>query len=299
MTLSKASGAEPNATPIDLAIVEGDRAVDTHATYPRCPPTCKGGVSSVHPATQQIEGEDLEQERGLVGVERIGGNLADAEAALQFGDERFDGGAIVVATTELVGVVDEVVGDEDVDRVVEVLTEARLLAAEPVVGPHGEDPPLARGPVFAREVDLGHLPRGLALRVAFHGEPVSRRPDGTDEVRGLPELDEEPGSFIVDRTENWATIAAGIDAHREECRRSRGLAQPLDPLHDVQLAQTAIAWAEPSPDDRPRLSDTGQNRMITWTPVVARVGAGQGALLFAKQRHHRRVDVGEDFAAPS
>src|SRR5580658_9459120 len=215
MTLSKASGAEPNATPIDLAIVEGDRAVDTHATYPRCPPTCKGGVSSVHPATQQIEGEDLEQERGLVGVERIGGNLADAEAALQFGDERFDAGAIVVATTELVGVVDEVVGDEDVDRVVEVVPEARLLAAEPVVGPHCEDAPLAWGPVLAREVDLGHLPCGLPLSVAFHGEPVSRRPDGTDEVRRLPELDEEPGSFIVDRTEERSSPKGGLSSEGE------------------------------------------------------------------------------------
>jgi hypothetical protein len=38
-------------------------------------------MARLHPATQQIEGEDFQQERRFVGIEAVGGDLADTEAA--------------------------------------------------------------------------------------------------------------------------------------------------------------------------------------------------------------------------
>jgi hypothetical protein len=72
-------------------------------------------MARLHPAAQQVECEDLQQERRFVGVEAVGGHLSDAEAALELREDRLDASAVVVASGQFVGVVDGVVGDVDVN----------------------------------------------------------------------------------------------------------------------------------------------------------------------------------------
>src|SRR5690606_3400992 len=71
------------------------------------------------PTTHQVVGEELDQERGLVGGETRGGDLADAEAVFQLGDQWLNAGAVVVDAGEIVDVAVVVVGDEELDREVE------------------------------------------------------------------------------------------------------------------------------------------------------------------------------------
>ncbi len=92
-------------------------------------PVSDGGRLLLHPTSEQVEGEELEQERGLVGVEGFGGDFSDGESALELSDDGLDACAPVVATCEVVGVVGMVVGDVEVRRVVHILPEARLMAA--------------------------------------------------------------------------------------------------------------------------------------------------------------------------
>ena len=76
------------------------------------------------PPAHQVVGEELEQERGFVGVEVGGGGLADAEGVLEFCNERLDAGAVVVEAGEVVDVAEPIAGDVDVDRVVAVVPQS-------------------------------------------------------------------------------------------------------------------------------------------------------------------------------
>src|SRR5271165_5106005 len=91
------------------------------AAQPRRAPRGERSMPSLHPASQQVEGEHLKQECRLVCGEGIGGGFADAEASLELADDRLDARAVIVATPELVGVVRPVVGGVDVHREVQVL----------------------------------------------------------------------------------------------------------------------------------------------------------------------------------
>jgi hypothetical protein len=54
--------------------------MDADAADPRRSPGSEDAVAILHPAAQQVEGEHLEEERGFVGVEAVGGDLADFSA---------------------------------------------------------------------------------------------------------------------------------------------------------------------------------------------------------------------------
>jgi hypothetical protein len=63
-------------------------------------------------AAHYVVGEELEQEKGVIGVEVVAGDLADAPAVLQLSNRRFDLSASVVFECDLVGIGEPVVGDE-------------------------------------------------------------------------------------------------------------------------------------------------------------------------------------------
>src|ERR1700676_1079965 len=73
------------------------RDMDADASDPRRSPRRYCTMTSLDPAAQQVEGQDLEQERRFVGVEGVGGDFADAKAAFELADDRLDAGAVVVA----------------------------------------------------------------------------------------------------------------------------------------------------------------------------------------------------------
>src|ERR1700691_1864089 len=81
--LPSAAGAEQSTGHLHADAAEPWRAPRGDATM-----TC------LHPAAEQVEGEHLEQERRLVGVEAVGGDLADPEAALQLTDDGLYPGAV-------------------------------------------------------------------------------------------------------------------------------------------------------------------------------------------------------------
>src|ERR1019366_2917493 len=98
----------------------------------------------------------------------------------ELGDDRLDAGAIVVTASERVGVVHVIVGGEDVDGEVQILPEARLIAAVSHVGAHGEDAPLAGWPIPALEIDLRDLPRRLSESVTIGSDPSLGSPHRAD-----------------------------------------------------------------------------------------------------------------------
>jgi len=65
------------------------------AADPRRAPCCKRGRAVDGVTAQEIVRQQLDEERGVIGVEVGRRHLADAESALQFSDERLDTGAAV------------------------------------------------------------------------------------------------------------------------------------------------------------------------------------------------------------
>ncbi len=71
------------------------------------------------PPTHQVVGEELEQERGFVGVEVGGGGPADAEGVLEFCNERLDASAVAA-------------GSDGCAEVTEIASRARIRDVEPL-----------------------------------------------------------------------------------------------------------------------------------------------------------------------
>ena len=61
---------------------ESSRDLDADAADPRHAPVSDGGRLLLHPASEQVEGEELEQERRLVGVEGFGGDSSAKRSTL-------------------------------------------------------------------------------------------------------------------------------------------------------------------------------------------------------------------------
>src|SRR5690606_22551688 len=76
------------------------------------------GTAGEHPPPQEVEGEDLDEESGLVGVEPAGRDAPDREVLFELANSALDRGARVVAQGDFVGIAVKVVGDEELHGVV-------------------------------------------------------------------------------------------------------------------------------------------------------------------------------------
>lgn len=86
-----------------------------------------------HESPQEVVGEELEQEHGVVGIEAGAGDLAEPERVFQITDDRLDLGPSVVLGRYLLGGREPVVGHVELDGFVGVL-DAELLSRATLCG---------------------------------------------------------------------------------------------------------------------------------------------------------------------
>ena len=100
--------------------------------------------------------------------------------------------------------------------------------------------------------------------------------------------------FLVDRAHHGRAVPGCVDANTNHSLRAGGLAQAIDPGGDggrVGVAEGRVTGAKLAADDGVRLRAAGQDRVVARATVIARIVAGQRALVLAKDGLDRAVDV--------
>lgn len=92
---------------------------DCSATNPARAPGEKNGKLGVYPATEEVVGEQLDEERGLVSVKVGARCFTDSEPVFELADEWLNAGARIVAASKLVDVAEAVVGHKELNGKVE------------------------------------------------------------------------------------------------------------------------------------------------------------------------------------
>lgn len=125
-------GAADHPTPAGAQ--ESSRDEDRSATNPARTPRDERRELCGDPAAQEIVCKQLDEEGRFVGAEGGARGLRNAEAVLEFPDERLDTGAVVVGASQLVDIPVEVVGDIELHGEVETVPQEDLSSAVPLVG---------------------------------------------------------------------------------------------------------------------------------------------------------------------
>jgi hypothetical protein len=187
-----------------------------------------------------------------------------------------------------------IVGDVEVDGIVEILPEARLVATAPFAGSHGEHAsraPSPRGRSRPRRPETPALPGRRDRRWSTAGSP---RP--SDEVGSPLEFDEKPCAFAIDGVQQRRAVASGIDADGKERARSDRRASAIEPLLDVfhiTLALARITRAQTRAQHGACLRDVRKDGMVTGPPVVARGPTSRGSARAPRDRVHPHESVPE------
>src|SRR5690606_30756020 len=121
-----------------LGAEQPSRDADEQSSDPGGAPGTHLGTAGEHPPPQEVEGEDLDEESGLVGVEPAGRDAPDREVLFELANSALDRGARVVAQGDFVGIAVKVVGDEELHGVVAPLPELRLPPGVALRRAHGD-----------------------------------------------------------------------------------------------------------------------------------------------------------------
>lgn len=102
------------------------------------------------------------------------------------------------------------------------------------------------------------------------------------------------GLLLVDCAHHRRAVPGRVDADTNHRPRAGGFAQAIDPGGDggrVGVAEGRVTGAKLAADDGVRLRAAGQDRVVARATVIARIVAGQRALVLAKDGLDRAVDV--------
>jgi hypothetical protein len=239
----------------------------------------------------------------MIGVEDLTRHLPDTERALQLRDDGLHLGAAVVVASDIVEGTTEVVGEDDVCRVFEIGPEKDLLTDIAVEGAHRYDANVqpALLPLGSRKVDLGDLSQRPTVGVRVDCRPPSVVHDGAEEIRGEASLHEKMSASSADFFEEFGAITACIDAYDDAGCWTDRRADAVDVRANrrrVRSAEASITGAKNRADASLRFGDDAEQRMVARTSVVARIRAGQRALLVTEERFDGGVHVEVNAIAP-
>ena len=204
-------GGRQSQRPATSGAEQAGRAKDECASQPRCSPIRQARLGLCDEAPQEVVGEQLDQEHGVVGVEALARDFAEAEPVFEIADDGLDFCAPVVLEGDFLGRSEPIVGDVELHGLVWVVPDAELLPGATLGGAQGDDP----------ERELSFAP--LRADEGQHGD--SQLMAYSDLLRGAwPEIQGKTGLTMVEIQEAKDLGAALVEAAG---------------LHDLSTAEVA------------------------------------------------------------